>query len=61
MGAPLSSGRMVWDRPIKCRPDVVVASPTYRREAAERLWPTVAAAEHDAYRALAACWQLEHG
>lgn len=32
-----------------------------QREAAERLWPTVAAAEHDAYRALAACWQLEHG
>lgn len=32
-----------------------------QQDAAERLWPTVAAAEHDAYRTLAACWQAEHG
>lgn len=31
-----------------------------QREAAERLWPTVAATEHDAYRTLTACWQAEH-
>jgi hypothetical protein len=31
-----------------------------QREAAERLWPTVAATEHDAYRTLTACWQTEH-
>ncbi|MHA3019555.1 FUSC family protein [Mycobacterium sp. BMJ-28] len=32
-----------------------------QRDAAERLWPTVAAAEHDAYRTLSACWSAEHG
>lgn len=31
-----------------------------QRAEAERLWPTVAATEQDAYRTLAACWVYEH-
>ncbi|MEH3130196.1 MAG: FUSC family protein [Mycolicibacterium neoaurum] len=31
-----------------------------QRAEAERLWPTVAATEQDAYRTLATCWALEH-
>lgn len=31
-----------------------------QRAAAERLWPTVASTERQAYQTLAACWQLEH-
>ncbi|MGB8408260.1 MAG: FUSC family protein [Mycobacterium sp.] len=32
-----------------------------QRDAAERLWPTVAATEHRAYQTLAACWAIERG
>lgn len=31
------------------------------RDAAERLWPTVMAAENLGYRVLGACWAVEHG
>lgn len=38
---------------------VAVGGSAAQRDAAERLWPTVAATEHRAYQTLAACWELE--
>jgi len=39
--------------------DAAVGGSAAQRRAAERLWPTVVAAEQLAYRTLAACWALE--
>ena len=38
---------------------VAVGGSAAQRDAAERLWPTVAATEQRAYQTLAACWDLE--
>lgn len=40
--------------------DAGIGGSTAQRVAAERMWPTVVAAEQLAYRTLAACWALEH-
>jgi uncharacterized membrane protein YccC len=41
--------------------DRAVGGSDRERRAAERMWPTVVAAEDLGYRVLAACWQIEHG
>ncbi|MBU9763490.1 FUSC family protein [Mycobacterium sp. TNTM28] len=40
--------------------DTEIGGSATQRVAAERMWPTVVTAEQLAYRALAACWALEH-
>jgi len=40
---------------------VAVGGSAAQRDAAERLWPTVAATERRAYQTLAACWAIERG
>jgi hypothetical protein len=40
--------------------DAAVSGSAQQRKSAEQLWPAVVAAEHLAYRTIAACWAMEH-
>jgi hypothetical protein len=59
--AALAARRDLQLRAFRLQPSyaTAMAGSRRRRDAAERLWPAIAAAENLAYRTLAACWARE--